>query len=64
MIKICVDDSIINEFYDGVKKYIGKGLFTSVETRYFTDKKIEEIIKCKPNDFEEKLIKEITSQIH
>ena len=61
MIKIIVDDSIVMEFYDGVKKYIGKHLFTSVEASYFTDKKIEEIIKCKPANFES-LINEIKTK--
>jgi len=61
MIKICVNDSIVNEFFDGVKKYIGKDLFSLAEASYFTDKKIEEIIKCKPANFN-KLIKEIDSK--
>lgn len=61
MIKIIVDDLVVNEFYNGVKKYIGKHLFTPVETSYFTDKKIEEIIKCKPTHFES-LINEIKSK--
>lgn len=60
MIKIIVNDSIVNEFFDGVKKYIGKHLFTSAEISYFTDKKIEEIIKCKPTNFQ-KLVDEINS---
>lgn len=53
MIKISIDDSVINEFYDGVTKYIGKHLFTSEpEKSYFTDKKIEELIRCKPDKFQ------------
>lgn len=62
MIKILVNDSIINDFYDGVKKYIGKHLFTAEpENSYFTDDKIEEIIKCKPEDFQS-LINEIETK--
>jgi predicted secreted acid phosphatase len=52
MIKIDIDETIVNNFYNGVKEYIGKHLFTSnPEKDYFTDEKIEEIIKCKINDF-------------
>lgn len=62
MIKIVVNDSIINDFYDGVKKYIGKHLFTDEpENSYFTDDKIEEIIKCKPKNFQS-LINEIETK--
>jgi hypothetical protein len=61
MIKIDIDETIVNNFYNGVKKYIGKHLFTSnPEKDYFTDKKIEEIIKCKIDDFQ-KIIDEINS---
>ncbi|NVJ53851.1 MAG: hypothetical protein HWD90_09135 [Campylobacteraceae bacterium] len=52
MIKLKVDESIIDEFYNGVKGYINKTIFTTDEYSYFTDKKIEQIIKCKPKDFE------------
>ncbi|WP_428027107.1 hypothetical protein [Arcobacter sp.] len=51
MIKLKVDESIVDEFYNGVKGYIGKSLFTTKENKYFTDKKIEQIIKCKPENF-------------
>ncbi len=47
MIKIDIDETIINNFYNGVKEYIGKHLFVSnIEKDYFSDEKIEEIIKC------------------
>jgi len=51
MIKILVDDSIVNDFYDGVKDYIRLDLFSKKDKNFFTTKKIEEIIKCKPNEF-------------
>ena len=48
MIKIDIDETIVNNFYNGVKEYIGKHLFIlNPEKDYFTDEKIEEIIKCK-----------------
>lgn len=52
MIKINVDDSVVDGFYDGVKDCIGKHLFSAKERSYFTDAKIEQVIKCKPKDFE------------
>lgn len=62
MIKISIDESVVNKFYCSVKDYIGKHLFTlSPEKEYFTDKKIEEIIKCKPDSFQE-IIDEINSK--
>lgn len=61
MIKILVDDLVVNKFFNGVKKYIGKHLFTSAETSYFTDEKIEEIIKCKPENLQS-LANEINAQ--
>lgn len=61
MIKMLVDDLVVNEFFNGVKKYIGKHLFTSAETSYFTDEKIEEIIKCKPENLQS-LANEINAQ--
>ncbi|MDN5095100.1 hypothetical protein ACOTVQ_04250 [Aliarcobacter butzleri] len=61
MIKIDIDETIVNNFYNGVKEYIGKHLFVSnPEKDYFTDEKIEEIIKCKIDDFQ-KIIDEINS---
>uniref|UniRef100_UPI0040482994 hypothetical protein n=1 Tax=Aliarcobacter sp. TaxID=2321116 RepID=UPI0040482994 len=61
MIKIDIEKTIVNNFYNGVKGYIGKYLFTSnPEKDYFTDKKIEEIVKCKIDDFQ-KIIGEINS---
>ena len=59
MIKINIDEAIVNDFYDGVKKYIGKIFFVSnPEKDYFSDAKIKEIIKCKIENFP-KIIKEI-----
>ncbi|MDN5100535.1 hypothetical protein O8C83_06825 [Aliarcobacter butzleri] len=58
MIKINIDETIVNNFYNGVKEYIGKHLFSNAEKDYFTDEKIEEIIKCKIDDFQ-KIIDEI-----
>jgi len=61
MIKICVDNSLVGKYYQGVKDYIGIHLFTVKEKAYFTNKKIEEFIKCKPSDFDA-LITEIESK--
>ena len=45
MIKIDIDETIVNNFYNGVKEYIGQHLFIlNPEKDYFTDEKIEEII--------------------
>lgn len=59
MIKISVDQIIVDKYYEGVKDYIGKHLFIfNPEKDYFTCEKIEEIIKCKPDNFQ-KIIDEI-----
>lgn len=61
MIKISIDDSIVDEFFNGVKDYIRLDLFSKRDKEFFTSDKIEEIIKCKPNDFI-KLHEEIKSK--
>lgn len=61
MIKIDIDETIVNNFYNGVKEYIGRHLFVlNQEKDYFTDEKIEEIIKCEIDNFQ-KIIDEINS---
>ncbi|KLD95861.1 hypothetical protein [Aliarcobacter butzleri] len=61
MIKIDIDETIVNNFYNGVKEYIGIHLFVSNQEKdYFTDEKIEEIIKCEIDNFQ-KIIDEINS---
>ena len=61
MIKIDIDETIVNNFYNGVKEYIGRHLFVSNQEKdYFTDKKIEEIIKCEIDNFQ-KIIDEINN---
>lgn len=51
MIKIDVDESIVDKFFNGVKDYIRLDLFSKKDKDFFTSEKIEEIIKCKPNEF-------------